>query len=323
MLTHVEPTSREQVGPAPREPLLVVFSEQSFSLPHRGLRLAPGPPRLPGAPEGEARGTAGFCRAEPGWPRHLPTALEQSKVYKPGPGPKGGPTREVWAWLCPGVCPGVWVPQRGGPLPGVAVAVGDRVQVQAAVAAVGGEGVDDVPGALLMLPAALLQVLEFACEGTSPVTPAAAAPRAWVSPPTAQSKGFTRCTYCPRLLRQLSTSGGYPSSGNYTPLFPLRPPAPSACLLLRPTGPQEGVLPSPPCSPVTPASSAPCLLWEPILPGPPGSWKAIGPARCGAMWQTGAPLQSPQPALHRPGSPCPLPHSPGVTPARDLLWKAH
>ena len=43
MSKQVESMSREQVGPTSPE-LLFVFSEQSFTLPHRGFSPAPMPP---------------------------------------------------------------------------------------------------------------------------------------------------------------------------------------------------------------------------------------------------------------------------------------
>ena len=57
--------------------------------------------------------------------------------------------------------PGLWVSQGGGSLPRITVTVADRVQVHVVVAIVRGEGMDDVPGALSVFPAAPVSVLEF------------------------------------------------------------------------------------------------------------------------------------------------------------------
>lgn len=74
---------------------------------------------------------------------------------------EGGTVGKLWALLCPGVSLGLCVPQGGGPLPRITVAVADRVQVQVVVTIVRGEGVDNVPSALLVFPAAPVWVLEF------------------------------------------------------------------------------------------------------------------------------------------------------------------
>lgn len=58
--------------------------------------------------------------------------------------------------------PGLWIAQGGGSLPRVTVTVAERVQVQVVVITVRGEGVDDMPSALLVIPAAPVSVLEFA-----------------------------------------------------------------------------------------------------------------------------------------------------------------
>lgn len=56
--------------------------------------------------------------------------------------------------------PGLWA-SRGGSLPAITAAVADGVQVQFVVTIVGGEGVDEMPRALLVFPAAPVNVLEF------------------------------------------------------------------------------------------------------------------------------------------------------------------
>lgn len=134
MLKQGEPTSWELP--------LFVFSEQSISLPHRGLSLAPTPPRLPRGPE--------------------PRSLKDSRLpLGPAQAAKKPPPHCPWGrvrFTKMGLGSGLGVSQGDGPLPRVTVTVADRVQVHIVVGTVRGEGVKDVPAALLMFPAAPVSV---------------------------------------------------------------------------------------------------------------------------------------------------------------------
>lgn len=148
---------------------------------------------------------------------------------------------------------------------------------------------------------------------------AAACP--WVSPPIAQSKGFTKCTCChPTTSGSFLLQAGNPPVGTKYFSSPSGPLRPSACLPSRPTptDPQEDVSLSPPCCPVPPTSPTLCLLWEPILPGP--SMGCLGRERSSGQ-QTVEPHGRQEHPFRVPSLPCtgqethPLPLSPEVTPA--------
>lgn len=96
-----------------------------------------------------------------------PLLLGQSQLYKAGVGlaVSGQRYSSESLDLAPALeSPGLRISQGGGSLPRVTVTVAERVQVQVVVITITirGEGVDDMPSALLVIPAAPVSVLEFA-----------------------------------------------------------------------------------------------------------------------------------------------------------------